>query len=73
MVENVFARLKHFRGIATRFDKLARNYKAMLRLACIFIWCKAKWEHALVYAKNQQDNLTDAQKNALYNIIKGLE
>ena len=27
----------------------------------------------LVYAKNQQDNLTDAQKNALYNIIKGLE
>ena len=42
MVENVFARLKHFRGIATRFDKLARNYKAMLRLACIFIWCKAK-------------------------------
>ena len=42
MVENAFARLKHFRGIATRFDKLARNYKAMLRLACIFIWCKAK-------------------------------
>ena len=27
----------------------------------------------LVYAKNQQDNLTDAQKNALYNIMKGLE
>jgi hypothetical protein len=26
----------------------------------------------LVYPKNQQDNLTDAQKNALYNIIKGL-
>ncbi|UOO88264.1 IS5 family transposase [Vitreoscilla massiliensis] len=42
VVENAFARLKHFRGIATRFDKLARNYKAMLRLACIFIWCKAK-------------------------------
>ena len=42
LVENMFARLKHFRGIATRFDKLARNYKAMLRIACIFIWCKAK-------------------------------
>ena len=26
----------------------------------------------LVYPKNQQDNLTDAQKNYLYNIIKGL-
>ena len=47
LVENAFARLKHFRSIATRFDKLARNYKAMLRLACIFIWCKSKWGHAL--------------------------
>jgi hypothetical protein len=26
----------------------------MLRLACIFIWCKAKWEHAL-RQMNQQD------------------
>lgn len=42
LVENAFARLKHFRAIATRYDKLARNYKAMLRLACIFIWCKDK-------------------------------
>lgn len=42
LVENAFACLKHFRSIATRFDKLARNYKAMLRLACIFIWYKAK-------------------------------
>ena len=42
LVENAFARLKHFRGIATRFEKLARNYKSMLFLACSFIWCKAK-------------------------------
>nr|WP_165493517.1 IS5 family transposase [Acinetobacter terrestris] len=42
LVENAFARLKHFRGIATRFEKLARNYKSMLFLACLFIWCKAK-------------------------------
>lgn len=26
-VENIFARLKHFRSIATRFDKLKRNYE----------------------------------------------
>lgn len=38
LVENVFARLKHFRSIATRFDKLGRNYKGMLSLACLFIW-----------------------------------
>ena len=42
LVENAFARLKHFRAIAIKYDKLARNYKAMLRLARIFIWCKAK-------------------------------
>ena len=42
LVENAFARLKHFRGIATRFEKLARNYKSMLFLACLFIWFKVK-------------------------------
>lgn len=42
LVENAFARLKHFRVIATRFDKLARNYQSMVYIACMFIWCKAK-------------------------------
>ena len=42
LVENAFARLQHFRSIATRFDKTGWNYKAMMRLACNFIWCKAK-------------------------------
>ena len=42
LVENAFARLKHFRAIATRFDKLARNYRSMVYIACMFIWCKAK-------------------------------
>jgi len=40
LVENLFARLKHFRSIATRFEKLARNYKAMVYLGCSFIWLK---------------------------------
>ena len=34
LVENVFARLKHFRAIATRYDKLKRNYASMLAMAC---------------------------------------
>lgn len=38
LVENAFARLKHFRGIATRFDKLKRNFAGALALACAFIW-----------------------------------
>jgi transposase len=40
MVENLFARLKHFRSIATRFEKLARNFKAVVVFACTFIWLK---------------------------------
>ncbi len=39
-VENVFARLKHFRSIATRYDKLKRNFEGMLYLACSYIWLK---------------------------------
>ncbi len=42
LVENLFARLKHFRSIATQFEKLARNFRAMVFLACTFIWIKLK-------------------------------
>ena len=38
LVENAFARLKHFRGIATRYDKLKQSYENMVALACAFIW-----------------------------------
>lgn len=38
LVENAFARLKHFRAIATRFDKLKRNFEGTIALACAFIW-----------------------------------
>lgn len=38
LVEHVFARLKHFRSIATRYDKLKRNYTSMVALACGYMW-----------------------------------
>ena len=38
IVENTFARLKHFRSISTRFDKLSINYKSMVALACGIMW-----------------------------------
>lgn len=38
LVENAFARLKHFRAIATRYDKLKRNYASMVALACGYVW-----------------------------------
>jgi transposase len=37
-LKNVFARLKHSRAIATRYDKLKRNFESIVALACAFIW-----------------------------------
>jgi transposase len=38
LVENTFARLKHFRAIATRYDKLKRNFLSTLAMGCSYIW-----------------------------------
>lgn len=38
LVERLFQKLKHYRRIATRYERLARNYKAMLFLASTVIW-----------------------------------
>ncbi|EFW2067805.1 transposase, partial [Shigella flexneri] len=35
VVERCFGRLKEYRCIATRYDKTARNYLAMVKLGCI--------------------------------------
>ncbi len=40
-VERFFCKLKHFRRIATRFDKLARNFLAAVLLASIRLWLRA--------------------------------
>jgi transposase len=37
-IERLFARLKQFRRIATRYEKRSLNYAAMLSIACILIW-----------------------------------
>jgi transposase len=38
LVENAFARIKHFRAISTRYDKLERNYASMVSLAFTLMW-----------------------------------
>ncbi len=38
LVENLFARIKHFRALSTRFDKLKRNYVSVVAMACAFLW-----------------------------------
>ena len=41
VVERYFCKLKHFRRVATRFDKLARNFLAAVLLASSRLWLRA--------------------------------
>ena len=38
LIERFFNRIKHFRGIATRYDKCPENYLAAVKLICTRIW-----------------------------------
>ena len=40
VVERCFARLKRFRAISTRFDKLADRYRAGIVLASLILWLR---------------------------------
>ena len=39
-IEVVFAKLKQWRRIATRYDKLAANFLGFIKLASIMLWLK---------------------------------
>ena len=38
IVERAINRLKQWRRIATRYEKLASNYTAMITITCIWLW-----------------------------------
>ena len=40
LVEVFFHNLKRFRAIATRYEKTARNYLALVQVACSWLWLK---------------------------------
>ena len=40
LVERFFNKLKHFRAIATRFEKHDANYLALVKLAAARIWMR---------------------------------
>jgi transposase len=41
LIERFFSKLKHFRRVATRYDKLAENFLAMVQLASMRLWLRA--------------------------------
>lgn len=40
LIERFFKFIKQFRGIATRYEKTARNFLAAVHLACALAWLK---------------------------------
>ena len=40
LIECCFSKLKQFRRVATRFEKTARNYLAVVTLAATILWLK---------------------------------
>jgi transposase len=38
LVENAFGKIKNYREIATRYEKLGRNYASMVSLAFSMMW-----------------------------------
>jgi transposase len=38
LVEVFFHHLKRFRALATRYEKTAQNYLALVQLACAWLW-----------------------------------
>jgi transposase len=39
-IERLIQKMKNFRRIATRYERLARNYEAMIALVATIIWLK---------------------------------
>ena len=40
LVECCFSKLKHFRRVATRFEKTAQNYRAVVTIAATMLWIR---------------------------------
>lgn len=41
LIDRFFSELKHFRRVATRYDKLAANFLAMVQFASMRLWLRA--------------------------------
>lgn len=59
LVERFFGKLKQFRRVATRYDKLLANFKGFILIAAIVIWLKRLHElgvqpHGVVVSCHRQ-------------------
>jgi transposase len=71
LIERFFSKLKHFRRVATRYDKLAANFLAMIQLASMRLWLRAyestPRRELLVAEKAMQAHLRALQRKRSYH------
>jgi hypothetical protein len=71
LVERFFNKIKQCRRVATRYDKLAANYLASIKLTSILIWLRAN-ESAPQPNANREPEQFRFQINRRGNLNKGL-
>jgi transposase len=53
LIERFFNKIKHYRRIATRYDKLAENYLAALKLVAVRIWLRGNESTSLALGRHE--------------------
>src|SRR5215831_10776570 len=66
LIERFFSKLKHFRRVATRYDKLATNFLAMVQLASIRLWLRAYESTAFRACTHKSTTLIDVRDMACF-------
>jgi hypothetical protein len=67
LIERFLNKIKQCRRVATRYDKLAANYPAFVKLASIHIWLRAK----MIKARLKQADLTSSPIRARFPRCNG--
>ena len=55
LVERFFNKIKHYRRVATRYDKLAANYLAFVQLASIRLWLRFNKSTSCARSRHQRE------------------
>jgi transposase len=69
LIERFFSKLKHYRRIATRYDKLAANFLAMVQLASMRLWLRAYESTALASCAASLDRVAGQDDDSVLAVI----
>jgi hypothetical protein len=68
LIERFFNKIKRFRRIATRYDKLAGDFLAALKLAAVGIWLPF-WPNSALRSSARRRRSTNPRSRLLYQAV----